>query len=43
MTEGFILRNTFKTLREFTEVFEKYDVRPCRGIQDLSYSHGILI
>jgi uncharacterized protein (DUF849 family) len=41
MTEDFILPNTFKTLREFTEVFEKYDVKPELEVYDVGQLNNV--
>jgi len=41
MTEDFILPNTFKTLGEFTEVFEKYDVKPELEVYDVGQLNNV--
>ncbi len=41
MTEDLILPNTFKTLREFSEVFQKYDVQPELEVYDLGQLNNV--
>jgi len=41
MTEDFILPNTFKTLREFSELFEKHQVRPELEVYDVGQLNNI--
>lgn len=41
MTEDFILPNTFKTLREFSEVFQKYGVQPELEIYDAGQLNNV--
>jgi len=41
MTEDFILPNTFKTLREFSELFEKHQVRPELEVYDVGQLNNV--
>lgn len=41
MTEDFILPNTFKTLREFSEVFQQYQVQPELEIYDAGQLNNV--
>ena len=41
MTENFVLPNTFKTLREFSEVFQEYEVQPELEVYDVGQINNI--
>jgi uncharacterized protein (DUF849 family) len=41
MTEDFILPNTFKTLREFSELIEKHQVRPELEVYDVGQLNNV--
>jgi len=41
MTENFILPNTFKTLKEFSDLFEKHQVRPELEVYDVGQLNNV--
>jgi uncharacterized protein (DUF849 family) len=41
MTEDFILPNTFKTMREFSKIFQKYEVQPELEIYDVGQLNNV--
>ncbi len=41
MTEDLILPNTFKTLREFSEIFQKYNVQPELEVYDVGQVNNV--